>query len=362
MTCLLEPVFSPHLPSIPHIESLLQPSDDDNDSASTAVANPSLDAAPSIIVLLTWVNAHPRHIDKYVQGNLRLFPNSRIIVITSQLQDFMYHSKASQEEQLCEAAKLLVAEHQHSKRAHSSDSTSETPQKGRQRSRILIHLFSNGGAQKLWLLGRACLKLMQASSSSHSDPEDSFSLGDLFPTAIFDSSPGHLHFRRANAMCRDILSQKGIARIPMRAGIVGAIGTLWTARRLEIRDDVTEFWEGLNDRESWHGQCHDDDTSGTGLYDSPATDVARGQRSYDHVPVRRVRCYIYSDQDQTIQAKDVERHAYEARTKGWWVRTEKFHGSGHVQHLKLDPERYWDVVSDFWRSSLRNNYESVLWH
>ena len=130
-----------------------------------------------------------------------------------------------------------------------------------------------------------------------------------------------MHFRRANAMSRDILPHNSIAGFAMRAGMVGAIGTLWTARRLEIRDDVTEFWEGLNDRESWPSQC------------------------------RRVRCYIYSDEDQTIRAKDVERHADEARATGWNVRMEKFHGSGHVQHLKLDPERYWDVVSDFWRSS-----------
>ncbi|KAL4915779.1 hypothetical protein BDW62DRAFT_203375 [Aspergillus aurantiobrunneus] len=56
------------------------------------------------------------------------------------------------------------------------------------------------------------------------------------------------------------------------------------------------------------------------------------------------RCYIYSDADELVDWKDVEKHASDAESKGFLVRRVKFLGSEHVAHMKADPERYWNTV------------------
>lgn len=68
----------------------------------------------------------------------------------------------------------------------------------------------------------------------------------------------------------------------------------------------------------------------------------------------RSRTYIYSPEDEMVEYRHVERHAEEAREKraGVKVRTERFEGSRHVAHMRLDPERYWRVVGDTWRDAV----------
>lgn len=60
------------------------------------------------------------------------------------------------------------------------------------------------------------------------------------------------------------------------------------------------------------------------------------------------RTYIYSKEDDLIYWKDVEAHAYSSQRSGQTTKTELFHGSGHVQHLRSDEERYWKIVQDTW--------------
>ena len=61
-----------------------------------------------------------------------------------------------------------------------------------------------------------------------------------------------------------------------------------------------------------------------------------------------VRSYIYSDADGLCPAADIALHAMEAERLGLRVRNEVWVGSGHVAHMKLDPERYWNVVKETW--------------
>ena len=71
----------------------------------------------------------------------------------------------------------------------------------------------------------------------------------------------------------------------------------------------------------------------------------------------RARTYVYSAEDEMVEWRDVERHAAEARqARGEAdttvpVRTERFHGSSHVAHVRLEPERYWRIVDETWRAA-----------
>jgi hypothetical protein len=63
------------------------------------------------------------------------------------------------------------------------------------------------------------------------------------------------------------------------------------------------------------------------------------------------RCYIYSDADESVKAKDVEDHVDEARRKGWVASAEKFRGSPHVGHMRLDSAKYRKIVEELWDRS-----------
>ena len=60
------------------------------------------------------------------------------------------------------------------------------------------------------------------------------------------------------------------------------------------------------------------------------------------------RCYIYLKEDEILWWRDVEGHADEAEARGWKVRRERFEGSRHVAHVRLDEGRYWRIVCEVW--------------
>ncbi|KAL4889817.1 hypothetical protein BDV59DRAFT_185905 [Aspergillus ambiguus] len=78
----------------------------------------------------------------------------------------------------------------------------------------------------------------------------------------------------------------------------------------------------------------------------------RGRRVVNspiNIPLNSARLYIYSDSDPLIRDKDVEEHAREAQAQGYkTVILEKFRGSGHVAHMRQDPNRYWAAIAKFW--------------
>ena len=61
-------------------------------------------------------------------------------------------------------------------------------------------------------------------------------------------------------------------------------------------------------------------------------------------PLSAPRVYIYSKADKMVGWKDVEHNAQLAKDAGFVVRTERFESSGHVDHFRQNPERYWAAV------------------
>lgn len=60
------------------------------------------------------------------------------------------------------------------------------------------------------------------------------------------------------------------------------------------------------------------------------------------------RAYIYSEEDRLIDYRHVEEHAAAAAEGGYVPRMEKFSGSQHVAHARVDEQRYWGVVRGTW--------------
>jgi len=235
---------------------------------------------PSTTVICSWMNAQMKHVLKYTDGYRLLFPQSRLLLITADLDDMFYRTDKSITRNLREAIQVL-----------SMDGS----------GRVLAHALSVGGAKKLWLL---CTAYWQQTG-----------IPPPFHRIILDSAPGVMHFRRTISTFQAGHSTGEWLRFPVTAALRFVTGILWVARELGLKDDVARLWEGLNQLE---------------------------------VPeVNKRRCYIYSQGDQSIRWKDVERHAEEARKQGWTTRMERFHDSRHVQHMRRDPARYWAVIMEF---------------
>lgn len=135
--------------------------------------------------------------------------------------------------------------------------------------------------------------------------------------SIFDSSPaGYAYDATVNAVLSSL--RPGLGRTLVVPAVHLLSATWWLyVHGLGKTDPMTVYGRSVNDR---------------------------GRKAEGEVR----RCYIYSEDDVAVSARHVERHAREARIKGFSVRMEKFEKSGHVSHARVDPERYWNIVQEMW--------------
>jgi Eukaryotic protein of unknown function (DUF829) len=258
---------------------LLEPSTTRSTDVSTAASS------PSTIVVLAWMWAQLRHVSKYTSAYSKLYPNARMLMITTSWADFIHRSNGMQQRRLAATVATL--------RADSNE-------------KILVHIFSNGGSKQLNILNAAFRK----------------ETGTLLPiqALILDSTPGRATFWRSVWTMLLTLPRQWYLRPLLFVLSVLIVGTFWLIRQLTGSEDVIErVRQDLNDTRLMVHEAR--------------------------------RCYIYSEADESVEAKDVEDHADDARRKGWVVSTEKFVGSAHVGHMRLDSARYWKIVEELWKRS-----------
>ncbi|KAF7118519.1 hypothetical protein CNMCM5793_008049 [Aspergillus hiratsukae] len=244
---------------------------------------------PRVIVLAFWMNASSRALVKYVVEYRRLAPAARIVFILSSSNDFMLQaSQKAQHARLAPAVEAIQA--------------SDVPE-----GPVFLHMFSNGGVAStthfLAAYKEAIGKPLRVSSM------------------IIDSAPGNATISASLKAFSFVLPKMWLLHYLSKflLFVLLAAGDLF--RRLtRTLDPVSRARNAIND----HGLV-----LGISQNDSPE------------------RCYIYSDADELVDWRDVEKHASEAQAKGWVVRREKFLGSLHVSHMRSDPERYWNIVKTY---------------
>ncbi|KAI9151237.1 Transmembrane protein 53 [Paramyrothecium foliicola] len=162
-----------------------------------------------------------------------------------------------------------------------------------EKPQILMHAFSNAGSAMLARVREA--------------------YGTAFPphVTIFDSGPGLYNFTRClNGATAGLPWWLWVATWPGSALITVLYASLYAGRR-----DAFRYWFEI----------------------------------HNEVGGEVRRAYIYSEADDMIAISHVERHAREAEEKGYNVRLEKFNGSAHVSHMRLDENRYWITVKETWQ-------------
>ncbi|EGD87921.1 hypothetical protein H112_04397 [Trichophyton rubrum D6] len=250
------------------------------------------------IVVLFWMDAQLRYASKYISEYTKLAPNARILfVLTSSSDLFLNTSEASQTRRVQPVVDVLL----------SLTASASSPGLSSD-DRLHLHLFSNGG----------CVTLRSIAVAYEKATKKPLPLKSL----IMDSCPGQSTLSGAHRAVSYGLPKSLIPRL--FAGAAVYIALLWAfayCRLLGLELPTELAWNASID---------------TKLIDS-----------------RVERCYIYSETDDLISWRDVEEHSLQAEDKGFHVSREKFQGSPHVGHMRLDPLRYWDIVSYYLKIAVK---------
>lgn len=240
--------------------------------------------SPSLIIFCGWMDATPRHISKYTAGYSALYPNARILAITTTPWNmFPIDIISGGVDRIQPILNILYGLQPHEK--------------------VLLHFMSNGG-------------VMTSSFITKTFKEHT---GRVLPicATVMDSSPGKATWDasvKAFSVAvpkNPVMTAVGYLIIYVLFGIYCGIFLLFN-----MLDGVAQGRIDLNDPD---------------IFD-----------------LRVPRLYIYSEGDEIVNWNDVEEHASEAKSLGYQVICENFVNSSHASHLLADSPRYWSSIQRLW--------------
>ncbi|CAE6404973.1 unnamed protein product [Rhizoctonia solani] len=263
--------------------------------------------APPVILIFGWMDAQLPHLYKYTEQYNKVYPGATQILVRTHQSSF-WKGEAANSASVFPVIKLL-------RDAGISEHTEA------ERSGLLVHTFSNGGALAQTSLACTIAKSLAPNATTSALPAQAF---------IYDSLPGILSLRITTlAFTAPIRSPILRSLAKLAFGAIYILGTVW--RRtigllLGQEDAFTRLHRELNEP----------------------------RLLPQHVP----RTYIYSDVDDIIPSESVEGHAKKAReligeNADVLVKLAKFEGSTHVAHARKDGKRYWSEVKRTWEVSYR---------
>lgn len=177
--------------------------------------------------------------------------------------------------------------------------------------RILLHAFSEGGANKAVCLAEAFRNRTG---------------GKRLPVAafVFDSAPGRARFASSVAAFRRSLPQHPAVQLLSLPTAILVLTGAWLLFKVVLgygNNPIEKTRRGINDCRLWD--------------------------------LGKPRMYAYSEGDDLTVWKDVESHAFEAAERyGVVSLLVRFGASGHCGHVKNkeDGECYWEAVRRTWET------------
>jgi hypothetical protein len=252
------------------------------------------------------MGARDPHIAKYLARYQALYPTSPILLLRSEPRHFIRPRGTPRE--VAPAVPFFRSIFPEDLAAVKSDASS-SDSATKPQPELLIHAFSNGGAAILQALRRAL------SGDGHTTTTTTSPLPRY--TLLLDSAPGTFRY--------------GATYRAFTTGIKGP--ALWLVAPLMHLLAMMYWVQHILVGRGKSGPLY---VVARALNDQPARQSE----------VRRT--YVYGPADRLVDWRDVEAHAQEAAEQGFCVRRERFDGSEHVAHVRLDGERYWRVVRETW--------------
>ena len=247
----------------------------------------------SLILIAFWMNAPPRALAKYVAEYRRMMPSSRIVFMRSSSNDFFWGSNArAQQARVAPAVEAL--------------------RKLAPESPVFMHLFSNGGLSNT-------THLLQAYFKATGKPLPISSM-------IIDSAPGTATISSAMRAFSFALPQMWILRLISKSFLWLSLVLIKIVQAIKRSPDPIGLARRL-------------------INDTSLVQAINPKGVL-------TRCYIYSDADDLVDFRDVEKHASESEASGWIVRREFFKGTPHVGHMRAEPDRYWGIVKSYLEPTL----------
>lgn len=256
---------------------------------------------PVLIILCTWLGgATSRRIQKYTQGYHRMWPKSSILLIRTVPSEYAFQTDKAL------ARKLQPAHHEIRRLAVEADSSSSRRRR-RVHPRVLLHIFSNGGAGTAVQLVASMNGILSA-------------LGRPGPLAlhqvVLDSCPGDpgigaTYRAAAHSAPRGLLRPLACAALYLVVVGIAGLEALGARRRLG-----RTIGGRLNDRATF-------------------------------APAAR-RLYLASEADGIVDLRDVHVHRAEAEAAGLTTEGVVFRRAGHCCLVLEDEVLYWHAITSCW--------------
>ncbi|KAJ7196223.1 hypothetical protein GGX14DRAFT_473804 [Mycena pura] len=252
---------------------------------------------PRLIFIFGWASAGLSHLLKYSRQYTAFFPSASQLIIQCDLT----------------AMALGTTETNVRRQGPVVEQLERLGLFTEQPPRMLIHVFSSGGAAQLLWLALAIDRMPPPPNNAH----------PLLACLILDSTP---------TPCQVTDFQRGLAGAstgPAKLAASTISTVVYTAAQLlaaiSLRPALRPFVRhGLNN-----------------------------PRLFPWINTTTPRLYLYSDADAVARVSSVREHIARARAAGLNVREVRFEKSPHVLHARVYPEQYWAAVSARWRDAVR---------
>lgn len=252
---------------------------------------------PTTILFCSWMDAAPKHISYYTSYYTNLFPSSRIVHCTMTTNQFLLQSETRRRKDVAPAIDAIFS--------HSNEED----------ARLFVHCISNGGAKRLY--GIAGLYQSQKNKPLP------------IKTIIYDSCPALPRFKRD---LHAILHVPG-AKLPWSSYIPLAIIAVLATTIVNFVVHWCPHW----------------------VWRSLARGPMEGLNDERLLSKSAVRGYVYSEEDEVIEWRDVEKHGEVGRNMGYKIERVKMGGGRHAQLFRGEGGEavYWGFIKKLWVDGLR---------
>ncbi|KAF9881485.1 hypothetical protein CkaCkLH20_00631 [Colletotrichum karsti] len=255
---------------------------------------------PDLILIYGWGDSRLKQVARFADGFRIIYPEAKIIIILAPI----FKSLFSSQEQRVQRIQPVLDEAFNSNATHLSSTKQPS---------ILAHVLSNTG----------CLYFTATLEGYRQE------FGHAMPHTllIMDSVPGSMDHDTSNiGTLADAVALDAKSRVPWPPQVTKAfcIILLYVMRAIELarsRENPIVVSNRMSNDEKF------------------STKSAR-------------RLYIYSKEDLITAWQAVEKHAAEAKQAGYQVDCSLSEGSGHVEHMRRWPERYWRLIGDAWSDAI----------